>query len=138
MTTHIDRCSIAFNRENCCTAVKPSRRRPIIAVMEFTHACSFCGWSRLSTTPVMLEPSCSRCGCALDARVVAPTTGAAAALALPALWTRAGRAFGVLIAVLALYTATKAGYDLAGGAGALIAFGMGGFLLVPFVPQRLR
>jgi hypothetical protein len=26
MSTHIDRCSIAFSRENCCTAVKLSGR----------------------------------------------------------------------------------------------------------------
>jgi hypothetical protein len=86
----------------------------------------------------MLAPSCSHCGCALDARVAGPVAAAPALAAFPALWTRAGRAFGVLIALLALYAATKAGYGSAGGAGALIAFGVGCFLLVPFVPQRLR
>jgi hypothetical protein len=47
------------------------------------------------------------------------------------------RVVGVLMAMLALYAATKVGYDTAGASGALMAFGMGAFLLVPFVPQRL-
>lgn len=56
---------------------------------------------------------------------------------MPARWMRALRRLGVCVALLALYAGTKAGYDAAGGSGALIAFGMGCFLLVPFVPQRL-
>jgi hypothetical protein len=108
--------------------------------MEFKHACSFCGWGQLSASPVMLTPSCARCGCALDARPsVRPGAGAEAADLglLPVRWMRALRWLGASVALLALYAATKAGYDAAGGSGALIAFGMGCFLLVPFVPQRL-
>jgi hypothetical protein len=109
------------------------------AVMRFKHACSFCGWERFSATPVMLAPACGHCGCALDARVVEPAAdpGAAGRSGLPARGTTALRCFGVLVALLALYAGTKVGYDAAGPSGALMAFGMGGFLLVPFVPQRL-
>jgi hypothetical protein len=105
--------------------------------MDFRHACSFCGWERFSSSPVMLSPSCERCGCALDAHLAeagcVPVTGRALSSRSMLLL----RVAGVLMAVLALYAATKAGYDAAGASGALMAFGMGGFLLVPFVPQRL-
>ena len=87
----------------------------------------------------MLSPSCARCGCALDARAVRQASASdGAGFALPARWMQASRVLGVLVGLLALYAATKAGYDTAGGSGALVAFGMGCFLLVPFVPQRLR
>jgi hypothetical protein len=105
--------------------------------MGFAHACSFCGWERSSSTPVMLAPECGRCGCALDARVVEASCAPGAAVVLSARWVLALRVAGVLVAMLALYAATKVGYELAGASGALIAFGIGGFLLVPFVPQRL-
>jgi hypothetical protein len=105
--------------------------------MEFTHACSFCGWERFSASPVMLAPACERCGCALDARARRPSTGAVAAIELTPPLIRALRVLGAVVALLALYAATKAGYDMAGASGGLIAFGMGCFLLVPFVPQRL-
>jgi hypothetical protein len=104
--------------------------------MEFTHACSFCGWERLSPSPVMLSPACDRCGCALDARARVAATPIRER-AMPARATLLLRLAGVLLAALALYAATKVGFDSAGPSGALIAFGMGGFLLVPFVPQRL-
>jgi hypothetical protein len=108
------------------------------AVMGFKHACSFCGWELSSATPVMLAPSCQRCGCALDAHAVEPAAGpGAGGRGLPAGWTTALRLAGALLALLALYAGTKMGYDAAGPSGALMAFGMGGFLLVPFVPQRL-
>jgi hypothetical protein len=106
--------------------------------MEFTHSCSFCGWSRESATPVMLAPACERCGCALDATVVPRGSVAAAPVwvATPAArW--ALRGLGLLFALLGLYAAAKLGYDAAGAAGALVAFGAGGFLLLPFVPERL-
>ncbi|MEA2413334.1 MAG: hypothetical protein QOC77_3895 [Thermoleophilaceae bacterium] len=105
--------------------------------MGFKHVCSFCGWERLSATPVMLAPSCGHCGCALDAhaveRATEPIAGRAGAFTG---WTTALRRVAVLFAMLALYAGTKLGYDAAGPSGALVAFGMGGFLLVPFVPQR--
>jgi hypothetical protein len=47
------------------------------------------------------------------------------------------RLAALLLAVLALYAATDIGYRSAGPAGALIAFGLGAFLAVPFVPQRV-
>jgi hypothetical protein len=104
--------------------------------MDFKHACSFCGWQRVSATPVMLSPSCERCGCALDASAVA---AAAPVLerAMPARVVLLLRALGVILGALALYAATKVGLDSAGPSGALIAFGMGGFLAVPFLPARL-
>jgi hypothetical protein len=106
--------------------------------MEFKHACSFCGWGRASATPVMLAPACERCGCALDARAEnAAAAVAGPAFVVPPTWMLTLRVLGVLVAILALYAATKVGYDALGPSGALTAFGMGGFLLVPFVPQRL-
>jgi hypothetical protein len=105
--------------------------------MDFRHACSFCGWERFSSTPVMLSPRCERCGCALDALVVEAGCGAVVARALSSRWMLVLRVAGVLMAMLALYAGTKVGYDAAGASGALMAFGIGGFLLVPFVPQRL-
>jgi hypothetical protein len=48
------------------------------------------------------------------------------------------RALGVLCCVLTLYAAGKLGYEAGGASGALIAFGAGGFLLLPFVPERVR
>jgi hypothetical protein len=105
--------------------------------MEFRHACSFCGWERFGATPVMLAPSCGGCGCALDARAVEVACEQAAVFSVPPAWMRLVRAAGVVLAVLALYAATKVGFDTAGPSGALMAFGMGTFLLVPFVPQRL-
>jgi hypothetical protein len=115
--------------------------------MEFHHSCSFCGWSRVSATPVMLSPSCAGCGCALDAvastRVghhggggseqhASPLLVVLPAAALPVL-----RRMGVLLGALMLYAAAKVGYDSAGASGAMIAFGAGGFLLLPFVPERV-
>jgi hypothetical protein len=106
--------------------------------MGFKHACSFCGWERLSATPVMLAPSCGRCGCALDAHAVEHAAEPIAGRAGPSAgWTTTLRWVAMLFATLALYAGTKLGYDAAGPSGALMAFGMGGFLLVPFVPQRL-
>jgi hypothetical protein len=108
--------------------------------MEFKHSCSFCGWHRSSRTPVMLSPSCERCGCPLDATAVArdarpvPATTVAIAPSMIA----ALRALGVLCCVLMLYAAGKLGYEAGGASGALIAFGAGGFLLLPFVPERVR
>lgn len=108
--------------------------------MGFAHSCSFCGWGRSSRSPVMLEPCCPRCGCALDA--VASTHeaggGGPEGFVLPRLALSALRWAGVALALLALYAATAVGYRAAGAAGALIAFGLGAFLAVPFVPQRLR
>jgi hypothetical protein len=86
----------------------------------------------------MLVPTCSRCGCALDALVdskpcavvVPPPPMSEAA-------TRALRGLGVLTGGLALYAAARLGLEEAGPAGGLIAIGAGGFLLLPFVPERL-
>jgi hypothetical protein len=103
------------------------------------HGCSFCGWTRISATPVMLTPSCARCGCALDARAAG---GGGAALLRPA-WAPAPRAMrvlravGLLLGALALYAAASLGFHSGGPAGAMVAFGVGGFLLLPFVPERV-
>ena len=107
--------------------------------MEFHHSCSFCGWRRSSATPVMLSPSCERCGCALDA-AAAPAGGSHAdvqAWVMPAAARLAARSTGALLCVLMLYAAAKLGYDAAGAAGGMIAFGAGGFLLLPFVPEQV-
>jgi hypothetical protein len=107
--------------------------------MEFHHSCSFCDSRRSSATPVMLSPNCERCGCALDAVAVpgGGSLGRVAAVALPRWAARALRFAGALLGALVLYAAAKTGYDLAGASGGMIAFGAGGFLLLPFVPEQL-
>lgn len=106
---------------------------------DFRHGCSFCGWTRLSATPVMLSPSCDRCGCRLDARVVdSAVAPAGQAFPMPSWGAALVRRLLVVLAALALYAASDLGYQAAGPAGAMIAFGVGGFLLLPFVPERLE
>jgi hypothetical protein len=105
--------------------------------MEYEHACRFCGWSRVSASPVMLAPGCERCGCALDASVATAAPAPVRAFSLPPIWILALRRASLLLGALALYAAAKLGYEAAGPSGALIAFGAGGFLLLPFVPERV-
>jgi hypothetical protein len=108
--------------------------------MEFQHSCSFCGWTRPSATPVMLSPACEECGCALDA-TVAPHAAARTAprpFVLPARALATLRTVGILCCALTLYAFAELGYRAAGPSGAMIAFGVAGFLLLPFVPQRVR
>ena len=86
----------------------------------------------------MLSPSCERCGCALDASPAAPEPGSSAlGWTLPPRAAVALRALGLLVAALGLYAAAKVGYQAGGPSGGMIAFGVGGFLLLPFVPQRV-
>lgn len=107
--------------------------------MDFEHACPFCGSVRASATPVMLSPACGHCGCAMDA-VAVPSAQAPRprAFVMPAVLAAAARPLCVLLAVLMLYATAKVGWDAGGPSGGMIAFGFGGFLLLPFVPQRVR
>jgi hypothetical protein len=142
MPSHIDICSIAFSAEACWAGFRAGAGAPMYRGMEggseFEHRCSFCGWARASATPVMLSPCCDRCGCALEA-------GLAAAEPVPVLvgWSMPPaflfvlRAAATLLAALALYAAAKLGYEEAGASGAMVAFGVGGFLMLPFVPARV-
>src|SRR4051794_32679380 len=84
--------------------------------------CSFCGWARVSATPVMLSPSCERCSCRLDARVTedAPVERSSAT---PPVVQLLQRALAGLLGALALFAAARLGYHAAGAAGAMIAFG---------------
>jgi hypothetical protein len=104
---------------------------------DFRHSCSFCDWTRESATPVMLSPACERCGCALDARPAAVLAPPAPAWTPPALLLVLLRRVGVLLGALALYAAAKMGYEAAGPSGAMIAFGVGAFLMLPFVPEQV-
>jgi hypothetical protein len=103
----------------------------------FQHSCSFCEWTRTSPTPVMLDPACERCGCALDARPAVEARPLVHGWTPPALALSALRRVGVLLGALALYAAAKLGYEAAGPSGAMVAFGVGGFLMLPFVPERV-
>jgi hypothetical protein len=106
--------------------------------MDYRHTCSFCAWERASDTPVMLSPCCDLCGCALDAVLVSTVAAAPApAFVLSRRSALALRWAGALSALLAFYAAAKLGYEGAGPSGALIAFGVCGFLLLPFVPERV-
>lgn len=86
----------------------------------------------------MLDPGCARCGCPLDAvtaRVdIAPVRPA---YVLPARAVRALRLLGLVLGALALYAAASLGFHAAGVAGAMVAFGGGAFLVLPFVPERV-
>jgi hypothetical protein len=106
--------------------------------MGFQHICGFCGWRRLSASPVMLSPACGGCGCALSSSVaVDPAPVRPRTFVVPAAALAAVKPLCVLLALLVLYAAAKVGWHAAGPSGGLIAFGAGGFLLLPFVPQRL-
>lgn len=86
----------------------------------------------------MLSPACEGCGCALESRVlVEPAPVRARTFVMPAAAVAAVRPLCILLALLMLYAAAKVGWEVAGPSGGLIAFGFGGFLLLPFVPQRL-
>src|SRR3954468_3656620 len=96
-------------------------------VSEFSHGCSFCGWATRATTPVMLAPSCSRCGCALDARVVTGPALPAPSLSFPAAAVRALRGLALGAGALSLYAAANVGVHSGGVAGGMIALGVAGF-----------
>jgi hypothetical protein len=86
----------------------------------------------------MLSPACDRCGCRLDARVVdAAAVPETQSFVMPPWALVLLRRLGVLLGALALYAAADLGSHLAGPAGAMIAFGIGGFLMLPFVPEQL-
>jgi ribosomal protein L37AE/L43A len=139
MSTHIDQCSIAFRRGNRFARVKRMPARPIKCDMEFRHSCSFCGWTRLSGTSVMLAPSCEHCGCALDALPAgAAVRSEAPAFSLPPLARFLLTRGAIGLGVLTLFAAGRLGYDAAGPSGALIGAGLGGFLLLPCLPERIR
>jgi hypothetical protein len=108
--------------------------------MEFRHSCAFCGWARASATSVMLEPSCTNCGCALESSPVAAASPAHArsAFSLPPIATLVLTRGAIVLAALTLCAAARLGYNVAGASGALIALGAAGFLLLPCLPQRAR
>jgi hypothetical protein len=118
-------------------ALAPVDDRHMGGAADFRHSCSFCDWMRESTTPVMLSPACENCGCALDARLAAAVAPVAPGRTLPAHLVVGLRRVGVLLGALALYAAAKMGYEAGGASGAMIAFGVGAFLMLPFVPEQV-
>ena len=104
----------------------------------YEFRCSFCGWARAGDSPVMLTPGCSSCGCALDAVAVSScSSGPGTSWVLPEGAVFGLRVLGVLVALLTLFAAARLGWRAAGPSGGLVAFGVGGFLLLPFVPERI-
>jgi hypothetical protein len=105
----------------------------------YEFRCSFCGWARAGDSPVMLAPACTSCGCALDAVAVSScgSAGSGASWVLPPAALLGLRVLGVVVAVLGLFAAARLGWRSAGPSGGLVAFGVGGFLLLPFVPERI-
>ena len=85
----------------------------------------------------MLAPACGGCGCALDAVAVRPGAVPSEGWKLPFAGVIALRVLGVLVCLLGLYAAARLGWREAGPSGGLVAFGVGGFLLLPFVPERV-
>jgi hypothetical protein len=110
--------------------------------VDYVHTCPFCGWAREAETAVVLPAGCPDCGCpvdseprseaerrALDALATAPP---------PALAIGPGlRALAWLLAICFACAAARVGYVALGVSGAVTAVGVAGFLLLPFVPERL-
>jgi hypothetical protein len=107
--------------------------------MDYVHACSFCGWSRAAATPVVLPAGCPDCGCPADSEPrVEHERRALAAIAPGGLeLPRAARIAMVVFALLFASAFARVGYATFGVAGAITAVGTSGFLLLPFVPERL-
>ena len=103
--------------------------------MTLHHRCGFCGWQRGEGAATLLDPTCERCGCVLDA-----CTGQEAAPAAASAEPRSlviARRIGALVLLLAiapmLAVAAKLGYGegglpLAAGATALAALALYVFL----------
>jgi hypothetical protein len=86
----------------------------------------------------MLAPACERCGCVLDSAAVTPELPAAARMVpLPRAVTAAARPAGVLLGGLVMYASAKVGYVRGGVTGGMMALAAGGYLLLPFVPERV-
>jgi hypothetical protein len=103
--------------------------------VDFVHACSFCGWTRAAETAVVLPAGCPDCGCAVDSHEGAVAQSLPATLA--AANSRALRLMQWAFALALVYTAARAGNAFSGLSGATTAVGIAGFLLLPFVPERL-
>jgi hypothetical protein len=111
--------------------------------MEFVHACPFCGWGRVAPTPVRVPAGCPECGCAvdsLDAAEAERRADAAQLAAPPAAWALplGARLAVCAFALLFVVAAARLGHGVADVNGAIAAIGAAGFLLLPFVPERLR
>lgn len=108
--------------------------------MDYVHACSFCGWSRAAATPVLLPAGCPDCGCPADSETRAVHEGRVLAGAAAPPGFELPRALRVAVGVFALlfaYAFARVGYGTFGVAGAITAVGVSGFLLLPFVPERV-
>lgn len=106
--------------------------------MTFEHACSFCGLRETSATPVMLSHHCDGCGCVLESRaMVVHAPASELGVELPRAVRAAVVPLGLLLGLLMLFAAGRLGYEAAGAAGCMVAAGAAGYLLLPFVPERL-
>jgi hypothetical protein len=108
--------------------------------VDFVHLCSFCGWSRAAETPVVLPAGCPDCGCPADSTSRADhERGRLAAAAEPERFVVpfALRLVGMLLALVFAFAFARAGYAFGGVPGAITALGLSGFLLLPFVPDRV-
>jgi hypothetical protein len=124
------------------SGVKAAAALTIYCVMEFVHACAFCGWQREADTPVVLPAGCPGCGCAVDSLPRAEAERRAIALAgaaplRPLELPRAVRLAVVAFALLFVVMAARVGYGVLDVEGAITGVGMAGFLLLPLVPERL-
>jgi hypothetical protein len=117
--------------------VKGRKVRTDHRTVDFVHACAFCGWSRSSDSAVVLPAGCPECGCAVDSRDAHAATPAAAPTSSRSSDARVLRVTIWVFGAALLYTAARAGHSVAGLSGAITAVGIAGFLLLPFVPERL-
>ena len=103
------------------------------------HACAFCDWRRDSHTPIVLPAGCPDCGSAVDSEPApGEPTGPDALAAVETLSdSRVARMLVLAFAAALICAAARLGNDLAGLSGATTAVGAAGYLLLPFVPERL-
>ena len=108
--------------------------------MEFVHWCAFCGSNRSATSAVMIPASCAGCGCALDA--VGREEFLRRAREHEDVPERAApkliRLLVAAFAVVLLAAAARFGYATGGPMIAMVSVGVAAYLLLPFLPERLR
>jgi hypothetical protein len=122
-------------RRTLSVQVKPRRTSADHGSVDFVHTCAFCDWTRTAATAVVLPAGCPHCGSAVDSYEAGTR-----AIALPPPAMPDSRALRVALWAFAfalLFTAARAGSSIAGLSGGIAAVGVAGFLLLPFVPERL-
>ena len=106
--------------------------------VDFMHTCAFCTWRRASHTAIVLPAGCPQCGGAVDSAPHEERPGPDALAAVETLsGSRAARLLVLAFAAALVCACARLGHNLGGLSGATTAVGAAGYLLLPFVPERL-